>query len=228
MHGPMDLDHGKPNAKDALLAGSFTLAATLVAAIGLMLIAWSQPKFDEQWNAFRVIGTLTGVAVAFRAFVFSERMFKLTISLWSDYRDRLADWHEAELNAYQAMNGQEQITEVSQFELSPNVPYQFLITALVIHHQLQQAQRLSLRLDYAPYSIRGLEKGLWLGNDRSNSIFIGEFRGTKPERVSEQLAAMGFVADRQPGYAGRWVPQTTDEIFDQFIRNWHKTAEVNR
>lgn len=219
INGAMDLNAGKPDPKHALFTAGFTFASILVIALGGLLITWSMPNDNPyaRWNAFRVIGVSTGGLLSLFSFRYAWSMGNITINLWTGYQRRLQDWHEAELDMYLSQNGVEVTTEVSQFELTPQIAGHVLLTALAIQHQLNSG----IKTGHLPWSVRGLEDKLYL--DGSNkAVLIGEITGTRPELMSERLAQLGLVRNRKPGSAGEWGVQSYDQVFEAIAKNWSK------
>lgn len=223
--GAMDLNSGKPDAKQAAMSASFTLGAILCMGMGALVFSWSIPKSEFgqiQWNAFNVVGIVTGSFVVFFAFRYAWSMGNITVVLWEDYLTRLRDWHKAELWAYTKQDGVETMQAVSIYEYSANVAYQAFVTALLIQYRLTHNKSSVL-----PYSVRGLEDPLQLSSG-NNLILMGELKGTQPERMSERLADLGYVTNRKPGYAGDWQPQSYEDIIETFARNWSKIKGISR
>ena len=213
----MNLNENRPDAKQAFLTAGFTFASLIIMSVGGSLVVWSSPRYLEQLNAYRVIGMFTGLLVAIFALRFAWSMGNVTVGLWTDYRDRLLDWHNAELDMYLAQSGVETTTEISQLELSPAVAGHVLLTALAIQYRLTRGERYS----NAPWSIRGLNEKLYLSGT-SNAVLLGEITGTRPELMSERLAQVGIVRNRKPGVAGDWSVNSYEEIFDLIAKNWSK------
>lgn len=223
--GAMNLNEGKPDAKQAALSASFTLGAILCMSLGALVFSWSVPTSDFgqiQWSAFNIVGLVTGSFIGFFALRYAWSMGNITVVLWEDYLARLRDWHKAELWAYTSQDGVEVTQAVNTYELDPNVASHVLVTALLIQHQLtHQSTHGTL-----PWSRRGLEDKLMLSSNRS-AILIGELTGTRPERMSERLAELGLITNRKPGYAGDWVPEDYEDVFN-YIAGWSKLKGITR
>lgn len=215
--GSMNLDTGKIDGKEAFIMAGFSIASILVMAIGGILLVWSSPKYSYDWTWYRGIGMMTGGLISLCGFRFAWSMSGLMLHSWHAYHQRLADWHDAELQTYLDQRGVETEVTFSQTEILPEVAKDVLITALLIQYRLQRDQRYQ----HAPWSTRGLEEKLYLDSN-ANAILIGELRGTKPEVMSSHLAALGLVINRKPGHAGEWAMQSFEEIFDRVGRNWGK------
>lgn len=224
--GAMDLNSGKPDAKQAALSASFTLGASLVMALGVLGFSWSLPQNDFgqlTWRATNIAGLAASSFVVFFAARYAWSMGNITIVLWEDYLHRLRDWHQAELWAYTARDGVETTQAVSVYEYSADVHYQAFVTAILKHREtLRSAQQREL-----PYSTRGLEHPLELSSG-ANTLVMGNLTGTQPERMSNRLAELGYVVNRKPGYAGEWQPQSYEDIIDTFAARWAKLKGIGR
>lgn len=215
-NGAMNLDHGRIDAKEAFVMAGFSLASILVMALGGILLVWASPKESYELNAYRIIGMLTGGLISLCGLRFAWSMSSLMLHSWHAYHSRLADWHNAELYAYEQQQGVETVTEVSQLELTPSVAGHVLLTALAIQHRLQTQD-----VHQALWSVRALEDKLYLDGG-TNSVLIGELNGTKPEQMSNTLAQLGLVKNRREGVAGDWVPQDYNDVFNILAKNWHR------
>lgn len=219
--GAMNLNENKPDAKQAALTAAFTFGAILIMGLGALIIVWSSPDPYGGWSAPRIIGAFTGGMLALFSFRYAWSMGNITIALWQGYQARLLDWHNAELDMYLAQNGVETIQEISQLELTPDVASHVLVTALAIQYRLARGDT---RWRHAPWSVRGLEEKQYLSGT-ANAVLLGELTGTRPEAMSERLAALGLVIDRKPGSAGNWAPQSFDDVFATIAKNWHRLSK---
>lgn len=215
--GSMNLDQGQINAKEAFIMAGFSLASILVMALGGLLVGWASPKYSYDWTWYRGIGIITGALIAICGLKFAWSMSSLMLHSWHAYHERLAEWHDAEIEMYRAQQGVEREMTYSETELLPDVASHVLITALLIQYRLQRDQRF----DHAPWSVRGLAEKQFLDSN-ANAILIGELKGTKPEAMSTRLAQLGLVVNRKPGFEGTWGAQSFNDVFDKVSRNWRK------
>lgn len=216
----MDLDAGKPNAKDAFFSGGFTLASLLFAAIGCWLSVWSLPRqYDD--SSLWYVATGFGSLLALFALRMGWRWGNMTIEEWADYQYRKQEWHEVTIEAYRALRGQERIISYGEYELNPALAHHVLLAGLAVHRSVMQSG--SGRA--VPYSVRSLEEKLYIGNNASNTVLVGELKGTAPEKMSNTFAQLGWVRNRKDGKAGDWAPQSVDELINTFTQNWGKVKQ---
>lgn len=217
-HGPMDLNAGRPNAKDALYTGGFTLISLAVGAIGALVVVWALPlDVYATWSALRVIGCVFGGLVGFFGLSFAWNMGRITIEEWRDYQGRKSEWHSVQIRMYERANGLENIREYSSLELRPELARDVLALGLALHWRYVNGANARRDL----HSVRSLEESVYLdGGNRA--ILIGKLSGTAPEKVSALFAKLGWVRNRRPGYAGDWAPESFDDVINLFTRNWSK------
>jgi hypothetical protein len=225
--GAMDLNQGKPHAKDAAMNAAFTLVSLFVASLAALAFTWFLPKQDFTgkmlWNAGNVIGVLFSPLIIIVSLRFGWSMGNVTVNLWESYLKRMNAWHHAEIQTYLNMQGTETTNSVSLYELDPNVPKDVLITAMLIQQQLTQGNDMRV----TPWSVRGLEERLELSSG-NNSILVGELQGTRPEKMSTRLAELGLITDRHVGSAGKWTPQSYDDVFYLVSKNWNRLRGITR
>lgn len=216
--GAMDLNAGKPDAKQAALTAGVALGSIVVMSIGGLITLWSFPLDTfERWSVLRLIGVCIGMVTLVTGMWFGYSLTSVTINLWNSYSIRLDDWHDLELRMYEAQQGTETVHEVSLLELQPNVASHVLLAALAIQYRLRHTDKL----DKTPWSVRGLEEKMYLDGS-NNSVLIGQLTGTRPEKMSTTLAQLGLVVNRKPGFEGEWLPQNYDDVFRIVARNWSK------
>jgi len=217
----MDLNAGRPNAKDALYASGFTLLNLVVASIGALIFVWALPKDAfATWSAVRVVGCAFGGMVVFFGMGFAWHMGRITTQEWRDYQGRKSEWHTVQIAMYQRANGLEHIREYSEHELRPDLARDVLALGLALHYRYASGvQRRDL------HSVRSLEESIYI--DAGNrAILIGKLAGTSPEKASALFAKLGWVRNRRPGHAGDWVPQSFEDVIDLFARNWSKVDRI--
>ena len=223
----MDLNAGKPDPKEAAFNALFTLGAYLIAGIAALAFVWSLPETDFTgyiaWHLTNVIGILVSGLIVFATLRYGWAMGNITVKLWHGYHSRIERWNDEVIRSYRAMHGQEITNTVSIYELDPNVPSHVLITALLVQHRLAHAANQR----ELPWSTRGLADRLELTSG-NNSVLLGELGGTRPERMSMRLAELGFISNRKPGSAGNWVPQSYDDIIENYARQWSKVKGITR
>lgn len=213
--GPMDLDAGKPNAKDAFWSALFTLVSLLFSAIGCWLAVWSIP--DVFANKLWYILTAFGALLALFGLRFAWSMGNATIIEWEAYQIRKNQWHEVQLQAYRELKGIEVVRTYSEFELSPKYASHVLLAGLAVHYNMANSRSNGRSV---PYSVRSLQEKLYIGSN--HTILIGELKGTNPEQMSKLFADLGWIKNRRGGASGDWVPKTLDELVSSFLNNWTK------
>ncbi len=225
-HGPMDLDVGQPSPRAALLTSGLTIIFMLLAALGAWVGYLFIPQYGE-WTFPRFTGAALGTAIAVFGLLQSSLYTRITWYGWKQYYNRLQDWHETMLNAFEATDGIETTMNTDPYALSCDVPHHVLIAALVIHQRITASEQFNGRM--IPYSRKGLEQALYLSAENgSNLLKVGELLGTQPERMGNRLAALGLITGRGNQKAGHWVPNSEREIIELLARNWHRLTEEKR
>lgn len=227
---PMNLDAGKPEAREAFFNSGLTLVFLLFAAIG----AWLASLFGAHQGEslipgdYDFIGVPRGIGFAFgwalalfavqNAFTYS----KLTRLGWVSYYRRLDDWHNMILSAYEDTGGQETLEQLSIYEINPKVPSNVLSLALAVHQRVTHSP--SMRR--AAYSVRGLEGSHFLKGPRGNLVLVGTLTGTRPEELNKLFVALGLIRDQRPGVAGEWAPSSELEVLQLITSNWPKLGRA--
>ena len=215
--GAMDLDRGALDPKIAIQSAVFTLCGLVVSMLSTLLVLWAIPKELEVWGLIRPVVAVFGSAIAITAALFAFYMGKITINEWVDYIGRKSQWHTVELEAFKQLKGIEVIREYSQLEFRPDRASDMLFLALVKHYEHSRPRATKA----SPHSVASLSSKIELSVG-ANSITLGELKGVSPEKVSSLFAELGLVQGRKKNVAGQWVPESYDEVIEQFIKNWHK------
>lgn len=218
---PMNLDAGKPTPTEALLTTGVNLVFLLASALGGWIAYAFAPKrqYDE-FTTWGYIGFGLGVLIGLYCLQQAYAYGSLTRKGWHSYYARLDEWHSATLDFYERAQGLETVSSVSVYDYDPNVPHHVLLTALAVHRRIALEGGAGRR---AAFSVRALEGPLMLGDSGSRHLVkIGELKGTKPEKMSNMMAALGLIRDRRANYAGVWVPSDEAEVIELVAKNWHK------
>ena len=206
----MDLDVGRLNPREAVQLVSLTVGALFVATLAALLtwVAW--PKEFESWGMVRLVFVVFGFALAGLAVGFGVMVARLTLDDWLEYRQRLNEWHDVAIAAYQANQGREVVKQLTVWDMSPAMPLHVLGVALSRHRLVQQGAD-------TPWSVRALEGPVMLSGRR-----LGSVSKSSAEEFSRDMAKLGLVAGRGPGRAGEWVPRSESEVVELVVSNWRK------
>lgn len=222
---PFDLNVGKPNAREAFFNSALTALFILFSALGAWVASLFGPgKFDSlipsEYNfvgGWRLIGYVFGWAIGLFAAQNAWLYSKLTRLGWATYYRMLEDWNRVMLNAYDVVDGQEELVNVNIFEANPKIPTDVLGIALATHQRVKGGAARNY-----PYSIRGLDGSHYFVGPRGNQILAGILAGTRPEEFNRLFCELGFIRGQKPGSAGEWVPQDEVEVMAILFTNWPK------
>jgi len=227
--GPMDLNAGKADPSVSAKNGAITLSAIFVFGIGIVIFSYSIPTFDPyldtmgtwllKFFGIRLAGILVGALISVIGLRFSWYLGTITVNEWQQYQYRKSQWHNAQLRAFQMMQGVETIREYSKLEFNPSKPADMLLIALYMHYRMNKRTSNDRSV---PYSVNNLGE-IWLGGS-DNSVLLGKLTGIDPEKTSKLLADLHLVQGRKANVAGNWVSESYDQVFDTFAKNWPKVA----
>lgn len=209
----MQLDVGRLTITEALAVGGVALAALFVAALG-GLLAWAAGP--RGWETLGGIGGLRfwvwlfGTLVSLVSFWLGVVVVRLTVRSWNRYEQRLQEWHDAAVAAFEDSEGQAVETTVTRWELSASVPRDVLLVALAVHSQVQAGERNA-------HTVRALGGDLWLGGLRLGDV-------AQAERMSRTLADLGLIEGKAQRKAGEWVPSSADEVLTLVQQNWSRVG----
>lgn len=210
---PMAMDAGKPSAREAIFAGGVALAFWGVAALGGWLAALFGPHGYESLGEIgiaRMIGLAFGALVGGAGLWLGVDFARLTRRGWLDYQQRLADWHDATLEAWQSQGGQAVEELTNEWELRADKPDEVWYFITAMHRAVQQGQD-------APWALRRVcEDGVWMGN-RKLAINTNQAR-----LMVDNLATMGYITGRTERHPGNWVPSSLDQAAEIYDRNAKK------
>lgn len=206
---PMDLDSGKPNARDALLTGGVTLAFWAAAAAGGWIAALFGPHGYEtigEIGIARLIGFAFGMLVGCAGLVLGIDFARLTRRSWISYERRKEEWQDAALTAWEQQRGQVVEEQSNEWELRADKPDEVWYFITAMHRAARQGQD-------APWALRRLEEGVWMGT-RKLAINSNQAR-----LMVDNLATMGLIRGRTERHPGTWVPETLDDAAELYDRN---------
>jgi len=210
---PMDLDSGKPNARDALLSGGVMVAFWGAAALGGWLAALFGPHGYEGLGEIcvaRLIGWAFGLAVGLSGFLLGLDFARITRRSWLSYERRKEEWQDATLAAWEQSQGQFVEEHTNEWELRADKPDEVWYFISAMHRAVQAGQD-------APLALRRVtEEGVWMGN-RKLAINTNQAR-----LMVDNLATMGYITGRTERHPGNWVPDTLDKAAEIYDRNAKK------
>jgi hypothetical protein len=214
----MNIDVGRLTVLEAVHVGALAVGALAVGALG-GLVAWAALPGPLQTFAdvghFRFWFFAFGSGTAAVGFGLASVTTWLTVRSWLRYEDRLQEWHQVAIDAYEGNDGSTTEHTVTMWELTASNPLHVLGAALAVHAQ-QSGPAAG-----AP-TVRSLQGDMWLGEGERNMVKLGEVNTTQAQRLSDVFAQLGLIEGKAPRQAGRWVPGSTDEILHLVRANWHK------
>jgi hypothetical protein len=217
----MNLDIGRLTILDAIHVGALAVGSLAVGAVGGLI---AQAALPEWAMSFRDVGGFRfwffafGASVAVVGFGLACMVSYLSVRSWIRYEDRLADWHEVALAAYEDNEGSSTETTVTMWELTASNPLHVLGAALAVQARHTARQSGSTG---AP-SVRGLQGDMWLPSPDGKMINLGEINTTQAQRFSDVFGQLGLIEGKEPRKAGRWVPGSADQVIELVGKNWHK------
>lgn len=220
---PMTLDVGRFNAADARSSLTLVLAVLGVSCLGALVVVAAAPHNNYQTvsdlSGFRQVAWWFGIVVSLLAFGVALVALHVTVTEWRSYQRRLEEWHTATIEAYQDAGGQEVERAVSVFELTDASPAHTLLVALAVQQSITQGSQSK------PWSVSNLEGDVWLKGSRGNLVKIGVVSPSGSERFGKRLAELGLVEGRKNRSAGRWLPESTDQVVTLIADNWAKVPD---
>lgn len=210
---PMAMDAGKPSAREAMFAGGVALAFWGIAALGGWLASLFGPHGYESIGDIgiaRLIGLAFGGLVGCAGLWLGTDFARLTRRGWLDYQQRLADWHEVALSAWEAGQGQVVEELTNEWELRADKPDEVWYFITAMHLAVQSGQE-------APWALRRVcDEGVWIGN-RKLAINTNQAR-----LMADNLATMGLITGRTERHPGSWAPATLEDAASKFVANSKK------
>ena len=214
INAPMNLDAGAPDAKQAISLSLFVMGCILTITISGGIALYSVPTGYTQWSIIRFIGVAFGISLAFVAFGFGITMYNISIGLWKDYRNRLADWHDVSIQSIEQANGVETTVSYDRWQLQPD-RFNDIWSIIAIVHASYHNENMKL------YTRRSLEQPLF-ASAHGRQVRVGSFGGTDPEKVGNALASLGLIEGRTDRIAGEWKPRSLEEAYTTLVKNWSK------
>jgi len=195
---PIDLDAGRLDIVRAGLAGGFVLISVLVSVLGLVLVLYVNS----------LVVDILGAAIGGIGFTFGGVVLWVSVTEWTDHRDRVREWHNASIQAYIDLSGAEKVEQVSEWELSAANPAHVLIVALWAHMRVMEGEGNA-------FTVRKLNTPIFLGGRR-----VGNLSKLGAESMGTAFAKLGLIEGRREGYSGEWKPQTADDVLDLVVNHW--------
>ena len=210
---PVDLDAGRLTVAESVKLAAMVLAAVAIAAVASIVAYLAWPVYTVTWlDRLRVILTAWACATAIVTVWYAVIVVRIMVDDWRSYQARLADWHDAALQAYQARAGLDQQVTYTELDLVPSRLSDMLALAIWIHRQVQAGAD-------TPWSIRQLQAGpLLLAGHTIGNVATRQ----DAEIVARYLARCGLIVDRAPGRAGRWIARSESDVVDAVVRYWRQ------
>lgn len=204
---PISLDVGRLTARDGFQFFALASGALAAGSLGALLVWIAYPSFSSDWSGFRLIIVTFGASIALLGLGLALLTVWFGATDWIAYKYWLADCRELYLTSHDQSGGVEIERTFAGWELTSTHPAHVLAVALAVHQR-------SLTGELA-HSVRALEGPVWLGGVR-----LGDVTSTEAEALSRKLAALGLIEGRASRSAGKWVPQTPDDIVKRLTDRW--------
>lgn len=209
----MNLDVGRLTMREAAGLGGLAVAALAVATVG-GLIAWAAGPHAyeaiDRLSGWRFLLWLFGVAVGVLGWSFSVVVCYLTLQDWTQYRQRLNDWHYAALESFDRSGGVQIEQTLTQWELGAQQPLHVLAVALAVHAKVAAGEA-------GAYSVRQLAGPTTLGHVR-----LGDVPQAQTEAMGKTFEQLKLITGRAPRKAGEWAPKSADDVVRLVAENWPK------
>jgi hypothetical protein len=218
----MNLDIGRLTVLEAIHVGALAVGALAVGAVGGLLAQAAMPGRYQTFaevGGFRFWFLLFGVSVALVGFGLACVVSWLSVRSWLRYEERLADWHDVSIAAYEGADGASTETTVTMWELSATNPLHVLGAALAV--QARQSGSAG-----AP-SVRSLQGDMWLPSPDGKMVNLGEVNTTQAQRMSDVFTQLGLIEGKGARKAGRWVPDDAGKVLELVAANWHKVRSTS-
>jgi len=199
----MSLEHGALDVTTALRVGSFVLLCIVVAIAGAALLGWALADREV-----RGLALAAGVMVAGVALLVGGTVLGLAVRSWLAHQERLELWNDAALANYELLAGAVEVEEYTEYSFVATNPLHVSWLALEVQRRVDAG-------DETPYSVRALRGPIIVAGRR-----VGELSKAQAEAVSRAFGLLGLVVGRTEGYAGRWVPQCSDEALAMVAERW--------
>jgi hypothetical protein len=213
----MNLDIGRLTILEAIQVGALAVGALAVGAVGGLIAQAAMPGWAQTFRdvgGFRFWFFLFGAGVGLVGFGLAVVTTWLSVRSWLRYEERLADWHDVSIAAYEGADGASTETTVSVWELTASNPLHVLGAALAV--QARQSGSAG-----AP-TVRSLQGDMWLPSPGGKMVNLGEVNTTQAQRMSDVFTQLGLIEGKEPRKAGRWVPVSADDALRIVAANWHK------
>lgn len=217
IESPVNLDTGSPTAKEATSMSLFVLGSIFAASGGSAIALFSFPTGYAQWTIIRFIGFSFGASIFLASSLYGLTMFRLSIGLWNDYRDRLYDWHQLTLQSAENMYGAETTVSYDRWRMDTE-SFKDIWSIIAIIHQAYHNENMRM------YTRRELEKPLF-ASAMGYQVRIGEAHGADPEKIGTILSRLGLISGRTDRVAGEWIPSTLEEAYTLTVKNWSKSQK---
>jgi hypothetical protein len=212
---PIDLESGRPEPHAVALLGGAVVVALFVAMVGGIVVVLSYDKYEM--TGVRWVLALFGGGLALAGGAIGWTLARVLVGGWRAHQCRVDEWHNAALDAYDAAQGQVVEQSLTEWSLSCEQPRDVLLAALAI-------QAAAARGMDRPWSVRKLAGSLYLGDNSSRSILLGELAPSEAERMAAMLERIGLIRGRAERSAGQWSARTADEVVDKVVRGMRSTT----
>jgi hypothetical protein len=202
--GRMDYNAGKPVWRELLPLFGVVLVALAVAAAGVtgLIAAWPRDSYEA--SAWHWLGMATGAAFAWGGGTVAWSLRATLVRSYTSWQDRLADWHEAELEKYREGDGRLVAQQVSEWAYNPLDLRSLLLGYVAV-----------LATNPAKLTIDALQKnGLWMKIEHRDMKVL-TFTQDGAEQFLALLARARVIEGRGPRQSGRVL---IDEPRDQVLR----------
>lgn len=214
-HAPMNLDVGRPVARDVVRLAALSFGFLSLGTLGGFIFWGATPAgVYSPWSGWRVLLLLFGGSVALVGFGLGVNLARLMVHDWKSYHRRLDDWHYAALEAYEQAQGQETHVQTSAWELTTSAPRDMLLVALALHYEVQKGNT-------SAHTVRALTGDKWLGGIR-----LGDINTTQAQRMSKALVDMRLVKGKEGRSAGTWTPESPEQVIELVMNNWSRVRET--
>ena len=212
---PVNLSAGEPTPRGAILTTLTILAIGLIGAMGLGLLMLAVPTgYGSEWSIWRVFLAGIGLWIFAVSAVLAGTMFQNVRYSWNVYYDRMEEWHQAALAAYNAQNGLQVTESYDRYNLDPTRYGDVLAVVRAIYRSAEPQ---------SAFTRRALEEPLFL-DDGAHAVQIGTLNGIAPERIGTLLSKLGVISGRSARVAGTLAPPSFEDAVQIIDANWHKVA----
>lgn len=210
---PVDLEHGRFEPHQVVSLWGIAAAALAVGSFGGLLVSWGSATLTSSWGWLAGLGmwlAIFGVLLMVLSYAVALAISLLATRGWWLHQQRVEDWHQVQITAYEAAGGQETRREVLQRTLTTSEPAHALLVAL---HVVQQAREGVA----TPWSSPKLTGPLFY-----NGVRLGDLSKAEAEDFSRLLAEVGLVKGRRKGFAGQLAAASEGEVLQLVASNYGK------